>query len=165
MSMLIHRYFILNKAMGMESQFVSNYPATLLGEVNFDFPEGIHAIGRLDKNSEGLLLLTTNKRITALLFQSRLPHSRTYLVQVRNVLSEENLERLKKGVTIRIKGGDYYLTPDCDVRVVDRPSNLFARQFPYTEYGASTWLRITLTEGKYHQIRKMVSAVGHRCLR
>ena len=79
-----HRYFLVNKPYNMVSQFVSSHDVRLLGDLNFDFPEGTHAIGRLDQNSEGLLLLTTNKKITKLLFQGPIPHKRTYLVQVKN---------------------------------------------------------------------------------
>jgi len=149
----------------MESQFVSDHPTLLLGEVDFNFPEGIHAIGRLDKDSEGLLLLTTNKKITSLLFQSKIPHKRTYLVQVKNKVSAENLQRLQNGVSIRIKGGGYYLTPPCNVRIADNPEEIFPPCSPFHKYGTSTWLLVTLTEGKYHQVRKMASAINHRCQR
>ena len=149
----------------MESQFVSDLPTLLLAEVAFDFPEGTHAVGRLDKNSEGLLLLTTNKKITSLLFKSKIPHKRTYLVQVKHKMSDASLQQLQSGVSIRIKGGDYYLTPPCDVRIVEKPDNLFAPSPNYREYGQSTWLLVTLTEGKFHQVRKMVLAVGHHCQR
>ena len=63
----VHRYFIVNKPYNIVSQFVSSHRVGLLGDLAFDFPEGTHAIGRLDNNSEGLLLLTTNKKITKLL--------------------------------------------------------------------------------------------------
>ena len=71
-----NRYFIINKPYKMVSQFISPDNVNLLGAIDYDFPEGIHAIGRLDNNSEGLLILTTNKRVTALLFQSEKPHKR-----------------------------------------------------------------------------------------
>ena len=67
----------------MVSQFVSTHSVNLLGDLEFDFPPGTHAIGRLDNHSEGLLLLTTNKKITRLLFEGKIPHKRTYFVQVR----------------------------------------------------------------------------------
>ena len=67
--MKTERYFIIYKPVNMVSQFISTHQVKLLGDLNFDFPEGTHAIGRLDQHSEGLLLLTTNKKITKLLFQ------------------------------------------------------------------------------------------------
>ena len=149
----------------MESQFVSPYPGPLLGDIEFDFPEGTHAIGRLDKHSEGLLLLTTNKKITALLFQGKVPHKRTYLVQVKYSITGESLLRLQSGVSIRIKGGEFYMTPPCDVQIVKEPEHLFPLPKPLPDYLTTSWLRITLTEGRFHQVRKMVAAVRHRCLR
>ena len=83
-----HRYFIVNKPCDMVSQFVSSHEVNLLGNLDFIFPEGTHAIGRLDNHSEGLLILTTNKKVTRLLFQGETAHKRTYLVQVKNVVSE-----------------------------------------------------------------------------
>jgi 23S rRNA pseudouridine2457 synthase len=160
-----HRYFLLNKPVGMESQFISPYPSALLGDLGFEFPEGTHAIGRLDKNSEGLLLLTTNKKVTRLLFQGKVPHKRTYLVQVKHIVSAERLEELRMGVSIRIKGGEYYTTPWSDIRIVDEPPDLFPNPRTVSPYEKTSWLMITLTEGKYHQVRKMVMAVGHRCIR
>lgn len=149
----------------MESQFVCHYPALLLSDLDFVFPEGIHAVGRLDKGSEGLLLLTNNKKITALLFQSKIPHKRTYLVQVKYAMNDENLNRLRTGVPIRIKGGAYYITPACDVQIVEKPRALFTLPFFHPDYEETTWLNITITEGRFHQVRKMVQAVNHRCKR
>jgi len=157
------RYFMLHKPYGMESQFISPHPGPLLGDLPFSFPVGTHAIGRLDKYSEGLLLLTTNKKITALLFESSIPHKRTYLVQVKHSVSEENLERLRAGVPIRITGEMYYTTPPCEVQIVE-PSP-FPSPRPFPPYVENTWLNITLTEGKFRQVRKMVAAINHRCMR
>lgn len=159
------RYFILNKPCGMESQFVSPYESDLLGDLAFQFPEGTHAVGRLDKNSEGLLLLTTNKKITKLLFQSKEPHKRIYLVQVKYKVSEESLKLLQSGVSIRIKGGGFYTTPPSDVEIVDDPQNIFLITQNLPDYNNNTWLLITLTEGKFRQVRKMVAAIKHRCMR
>jgi len=159
------RYFILNKPYDMVSQFVSTHKVPLLGDVLFDFPEGTHAIGRLDKNSEGMLLLTTNKKITRLLFQSVLPHNRTYLIQVRGIVTESTVEALKQGVTIPVKGGIDYVTKPCGVSLVETPHNLFSSGYELHERVPSSWLHITLTEGKFHQVRKMVDAVRHPCKR
>lgn len=149
----------------MVSQFVSSHDVGLLGDLDFDFPEGTHAIGRLDNHSEGLLILTTNKKVTRLLFESKVPHKRTYLVQVKDVVSQDTLAKLRAGVTITIAGGIDYTTLPSDVTIVDRPEGLFEGAFKYRIDIPHTWLLITLTEGKFHQVRKMVKAVHHRCQR
>jgi len=149
----------------MVSQFVSTHDVRMLCDLDFNFPEGTHAIGRLDNHSEGLLLLTTNKKITSLLFQGVLPHKRVYLVQVKNQVTEESLQQLRKGVCIRVKGGNDYITGSCDVRITDKPANLFSSGYELREGVANTWLYISLTEGKFHQVRKMVAAVSHQCKR
>ena len=164
-AMFAHRYFILNKPYNMVSQFVSTHDVRLLGDLTFDFPEGTHAIGRLDNHSEGLLLLTTNKKVTRLLFQGEVPHTRTYLVQVKNKVSEESLQKLQTGIPIRVKGGKDYITTPCDVCIVEQPEHLFSSGYELRDSVTNTWLRITLTEGKFHQVRKMVAAVHHRCKR
>ena len=149
----------------MVSQFVSPDDVGLLGDIDFEFPEGTHAIGRLDNHSEGLLLLTTNKKVTKLLFESKVPHKRTYLVLVRNVMTQEALHRLRTGVTIRIRGGENWVTTPCEADIIDNPTDLYPGAFAFRHEIPHTWLTITLTEGKFHQVRKMVFALGHRCQR
>jgi len=149
----------------MVSQFISSDKVGLLCDLDFDFPEGTHAVGRLDNNSEGLLILTTNKKVTRLLFLAEKPHKRVYLVQVNNILSTENLEKLRSGVPIKIKAGEVYTTPPCDVKIIDEPEKLYPFANTATEFGKHTWLVITLTEGKFRQVRKMMMAVNHRCKR
>jgi len=160
-----HRYFIVNKPYDMLSQFKSEREAALLGDLNFNFPAGTHAIGRLDKQSEGLLLLTTNKKITRLLFQGDIPHTRTYLVRVKNTITEASLQAMRAGLPIRGKGGENYLTAPCPVQVVNEPEDLFQPSQSFPLYPPYTWLTITLTEGKFRQIRKMTAALHHRCQR
>ncbi len=149
----------------MVSQFVSTHDVRLLGDLAFDFPAGIHAVGRLDNDSEGLLILTTNKKVTRLLFLSNEPHKRTYLVQINNILSDENLKRLQNGISIRIKTGIHYTTTPCDVRMVTNPEELYDLGERLTAYEPFTWLLMTITEGKFHQVRKMIAATGHKCKR
>jgi 23S rRNA pseudouridine2457 synthase len=160
-----HRYFIINKPYKMVSQFISPDNVRLLGDLDFDFPEGTHAIGRLDNNSEGLLLLTTNKKITRLLFLGDVPHKRTYLIQVEKIVSPETLKKLRTGVPIRVKGGGDYLTSPCEVEIIEKPEYLWQRLHEFRDDLPQTWLKMTLTEGKFHQIRKMVSHVYHDCKR
>lgn len=162
---MTHRYFVLNKPANMVSQFVSSHDVPLLTGIDFLFPECTHAIGRLDKDSEGLLLLTTDKKITRLIFSGDKRHKRTYLVMVQNEMSEETFEHFSKGVTIKIKnGGDYLARPELLLRVSNAVS-LYPWAADAREIYPHTWLVITLTEGKYRQVRKMTLAIKRRCLR
>lgn len=149
----------------MVSQFVSPHRVRLLHNLGFDFPEGTHAIGRLDKDSEGLLLLTTDRRITRLLFQSKVPHFRKYLIQVRGVVDEAVVQQLRTGVPIPVAEDTDYVTKPCEVELVEAPAGLFSNGKELHERVPRSWLTISLTEGKYHQVRKMVQAVGHPCKR
>ena len=159
-----HRYFILNKPYNMVSQFVSSHEVNLLGDIPFDFPEGTHAIGRLDNLSEGLLILTTNKKVTKLLFQGDKPHERTYLVLVNKQVSAENIARLQQGVALVIENGATYMS-SCKAEIVVDPPFSFNSPYIMIEHIDYTWLRISLTEGKFHQVRKMVKAIGHKVKR
>ena len=160
-----HRYFIINKPCNMVSQFVSPHKVGLLGDLDYTFPDGTHAIGRLDSNSEGLLILTTNKKVTSLLFSSGVAHKRVYLVQINNLLSKENLLLLSNGVSIRVEGGRNYVTPRCEVELITNPGTIYSQIQSPKQYGQHTWLLISLYEGKYRQVRKMMAAVHHRCKR
>jgi len=149
----------------MVSQFISSHKVRLLGDLNYTFPEGTHAVGRLDNNSEGLLLLTTNKKVTRLLFESDVPHKRSYLVQVRKVVTDETIKQLRTGVSIRVKGGGDYITAPCEASIVKDPAIFLPVGDKVTFNYTCSWIMITLTEGKYRQIRKMVAAVKHQCKR
>ncbi len=165
MSATENRYFIVNKPFNMVSQFISKDHVRLLGDLDFDFPEGTHAIGRLDNESEGLLILTTNKKVTQLLFQGTKKHTRTYLVLVKNIVSEETIQLLQTGISIRIKGGENYVSSPCEASVVTNAKDIYPYASDPREAYPHTWVLLTLTEGKFHQVRKMVLAVNHRCLR
>lgn len=164
--MSAHRYFILNKPFNMVSQFVSSHDVRLIGDIDFAFPEGTHAIGRLDKDSEGLLLLTTNSKVTKLLFQGKQPHERTYLVQVNNVMTAATAQQLSEGVYISAKAGQSYKTTPCAVHIVEKPEYIQdIESKPLHKNVTNSWITVTLTEGKFHQVRKMVNAVRHKCIR
>ena len=159
------RYFIINKPRKMVSQFVSPHKVNLLGSLDFNFPEGIHAVGRLDNDSEGLLILTNNKKVTRLLFSGEDQHKRVYLVQINNIISSENLQKLRTGVSIRIEGGEFYKTPSCEVAIIENATDIYPHAGDSSQYGKHTWLLITLYEGKYRQVRKMIGAINHRVKR
>ena len=161
----MHRYFILNKPAGIVSQFISTHAVGLLGDLDFTFPEGTHAIGRLDIDSEGLLLLTTDKRVTRLLFLASKPHLRTYLVMVQNEITPDTFQLLQDGIPIKIKNGETYIAKPTAIEIVKNAAALYSFAADKREVYPHTWLLITLTEGKFRQVRKMVLAARHRCLR
>ena len=160
-----HRYFVVHKPYQMLSQFIGPTEAPMLGDLSFSFPEGTHAIGRLDFHSEGLLLLTTNKKITKLLFQSEVPHRRTYLVQALYDVSASDVQQLRDGVSIRIAGGEQWVTSPCEAAIIPKPAHITPRENLIPDFVPHTWLEISLTEGKFHQVRKMMVAIRHKCKR
>jgi 23S rRNA pseudouridine2457 synthase len=159
----IHRYFLLNKPVNMLSQFIGAKGKNCLANIDFDFPEGTYALGRLDKDSAGLLLLTTNPAIVKLLFNKTKKHKRTYIAQVAKIVSLQKVDQLKNGVPILIKGNEYWQTSPCEVCIIEEPLHLPQAKNLLSEFIPYSWLSITLTEGKYHQVRKMTRTVGHIC--
>jgi 23S rRNA pseudouridine2457 synthase len=149
----------------MVSQFVSTDDVELLGSLDFQFPSGTHALGRLDKDSEGLLLLTTDKRATRLLFSDSEPHPRRYLVLVQNEINDSTFAQLQNGVDIKIKNAEHYFAKPVAVECIKNPGAYYSYAMDNREAYPHTWLLITLHEGKYRQVRKMVLSVRHRCLR
>ncbi len=150
----------------MLSQFVSSYELPVLGDLDFNFPEGTHAIGRLDKPSEGLLLLTTNSAVTKLMFESKVPHPRTYLVMVKGIVTAEQVQQLRDGISILLKDNKgWYTTKPCEIEITTTPLQYYVYATDEREKYPHTWLVMTLTEGKFRQIRKMVTAIKHPCMR
>lgn len=149
----------------MVSQFVSPHDVPLLGDLDYPFPEGTHAIGRLDSTSEGLLILTTDKRVTRLLYSGDKAHLRSYLVMVRNEVSAETLKQLQEGIAIPVAHREPYMAKPVSVDVIKDPTAIYPFATDEREAYPHTWLLITLTEGKFRQVRKMVMAAKHRCLR
>ena len=165
MSIEKYRYFIINKPYNMVSQFVSSHDVRLLGNMDFNFPESTHAIGRLDSTSEGLLILTTDKTVTRKLFLATEAHTRSYLVMVQHKMTDETFQHLQEGVLIPINATENYLAKPFSVKIITDPTSLYKYATDPREIYPHTWLLITLTEGKFRQVRKMVLALKHRCLR
>jgi 23S rRNA pseudouridine2457 synthase len=149
----------------MISQFVSPYKHRLLGDLDFNFPKGTNAVGRLDDDSEGLLILTTDKTLTKRLLHPDKKHKRNYIVQVERKVETETIRRLGNGIEIIIKRKGKYTTQLCDVKLIEKPKGLPERDHSFKEFLPHSWLEFTLTEGKNRQIRKMCSAVRHDCKR
>jgi 23S rRNA pseudouridine2457 synthase len=162
----MNQYFILNKPTNMLSQFISSYEIPTLQNLDYTFPTDIHALGRLDRNSEGVLLLTNNKKMTQMILNKNRFHIRTYLVMVKNKMTDESIEQLQKGVTILQKEGKgYYTTLPCKIERVTNAEEFYPYSNDHREQYPHTWLLMQLTEGKFRQIRKMVRMVKHPCMR
>jgi 23S rRNA pseudouridine2457 synthase len=149
----------------MISQFVSSHNKRLLGELDFDFPEGIHALGRLDDDSEGLLILTTDKSMTRILFNPEVKHKRNYVVQVEKRVGEAALHKLRTGMEILVKLKGVYMTKPCEVNIIEKPHWLPERAHEFRADLPQTWMEMILTEGRNRQIRKMCAGVYHPCKR
>jgi len=161
----MHHHFIIFKPYGYLSQFTYNLKRNkkLLGEL-YDFPEGTMAIGRLDEDSEGLLLLTTDGMMSEIVRSKRV--EKEYYVQVDGLITQEAADRLKQGVEIGFKGTRYTTLP-CKAHLLENAPDfpLRGKKIRDERHGPTSWLSVTVTEGKFRQVRKMTSAVGFPTLR
>ena len=156
-------YFITYKPFGVLTQFSGEEPTlATLGE----FPKEVYPVGRLDKDSEGLLLLTDDKSLNHQLLNPRFAHQRTYYVQVEGIPTPEALAKLQAGVTIQVDGKPYQTKPALVKLLTEAPA--LPDRDPPIRFRASIpdrWLALTLIEGKNRQVRKMTAAVGFPTLR
>ena len=162
-----HSHFIVHKPYGTLSQFVNNQRKrknkNLLGELH-NFPEGTMSIGRLDENSEGLLLLTTDGKVSNLVCSKKI--EKEYFAQVDGIITDEAVEQLTQGVEIGIRDKKYMTLPCKASRI--HPAPYFspsAKGIRSERHGPTSWVSVTLTEGKLRQVRKMTAAVGFPTLR
>jgi len=150
-----------NKPYGVISQFTADdSPNRTLAE--FGFPREVYPLGRLDADSEGLLLLSDEKEWNEKLLRPRNAHAREYWAQVERVPSADALRRLEKGLLI---GGRKTLP--CRAWVLEPPPEIAPRE-PAIRFRKSVpaiWIGLQLVEGKNRQVRRMTAAVGHPTLR
>jgi len=161
----MHQHFILFKPYGYLSQFIYELKRKkkLLGEL-YDFPEGTMAIGRLDEDSEGLLLLTTDGKVSEQIRSKKV--DKEYYVQVDGIITPKAIEQLQKGVEIGFDGGKYKTRPCSAFIVTENPDfGLRAKKIRDERHGPTSWASITVNEGKFRQVRKMTAAVGFPTLR
>ncbi|MBF0694460.1 MAG: pseudouridine synthase [Flavobacterium sp.] len=160
-----HRHFIVHKPYGYLSQFIYELKRKkkLLGEL-YDFPMGTMAIGRLDEDSEGLLFLTTDGKMSEIVRSRKT--EKEYYIQVDGIITDEAALKMASGVEIGVKGTKY-LTKPCKVSRLHQPPNFPPRQQKIRDdrHGPTSWASVTLTEGKFRQVRKMSAAVGFPVLR
>ncbi|MFD2201651.1 pseudouridine synthase [Shivajiella indica] len=158
-----YRYFVIYKPFGILSQFSGEKDT--LKELG-DFPKEVYPVGRLDKDSEGLLLITDDKALNNYLLHPTFGHQRTYLVQVEGQPTLEAIKKLERGVEINVEGSTYrtkkalaHLLEEEPILPERNPPIRFRKSVP------DSWIRLSLIEGKNRQVRKMTAAVGFPTLR
>ncbi len=152
------RYILFNKPYGVLSQFTDEGTGHSTLKDFIDVPN-VYAAGRLDRDSEGLLLLTDDGALIKRLTDPKEHIEKTYLVMVEGDATPEKLSKLSSGVQIK----DYFTRP-ASFRLIPEP-DLPARPKPVTPHGPTAWLEVKLREGKKRQIRHMTAAVGLYTLR
>jgi 23S rRNA pseudouridine2457 synthase len=154
-------YILFNKPYGVLSQFEDRSGRKTLKGFG-PFPSTVYPAGRLDADSEGLLLLTDDDVVKHRLMEPKFAHERTYLVQVERIPTPGELERLRKGILLEGRK-----TRPALVRTLDREPDLPDRPVPvrFRKSVPTCWLEVTLREGRNRQVRRMTAAVGHPTLR
>lgn len=158
------RYFKIYKPFGVLSQFTSDIEGKRTLASLYDFPKDVYPVGRLDEDSEGLLLLTNDPSENARLLGNKV--EKEYYVQVEGIPTDEALAQLRAGVIIRAKKKVHTTQPAQISRL--EPAPILPDRDPPIRFRASIpdrWLSITISEGKNRQVRKMTAAVGFPTLR
>jgi 23S rRNA pseudouridine2457 synthase len=155
-----YKYFLLNKPYGVLSQFTDKDNRLTLNSI-YKFPKDVYPLGRLDLDSEGILLLTNDKSLTDYLLNPKNRHEREYYVQVEGIPTKEALLRLRQG--IELKDGK---TLPARIKIIDDPQ--FPERIPPIRERKNipvSWISMTLTEGRNRQVRRMTAAAGYPTLR
>ena len=162
--MPVHRHFIHHKPYGYLCQFVCELPKKKLVGSLYHFPEGTMAVGRLDEQSEGLLLLTTDGQESEHIRSHKI--EKEYYVQLDGLITDDAIDQLTQGVEIGIRDIKYHTMP-CKVSRLEKDPGFAprTRKIRDDRHGPTCWVSVTLTEGKYRQVRKMTAAAGFPTLR
>jgi len=160
------QYFIFHKPYQVLSQFSAEGDKKTLSDYFPGISKNIYPVGRLDHDSEGLLLLTDDKSLTHRLLDPKFAHPRTYWVQVEGTITEEAIRKLAEGVTISIDGKQYK-TKKAKAEILKEQPDVAERNPPIRvrKNIPDSWIALTLTEGKNRQVRRMTAAVGFPTLR
>jgi 23S rRNA pseudouridine2457 synthase len=159
------RYFIVYKPYLVLSQFTTQLNKETLANY-FSVPKNVYPVGRLDEDSEGLLILTDDEKLNHLLLDPSAGHEREYWVQVEGIISQESINQLKRGVEINLNG-KLYITKHCIVSIFKEEPSLPPRNPPirFRKNIPTTWIKMILSEGKNRQVRRMTAKVGFPTLR
>ncbi|MEX1274783.1 MAG: pseudouridine synthase [Bacteroidota bacterium] len=156
-----HQYILFHKPYGVLSQFTGQGERQTLSRYG-PFPPNVYPVGRLDADSEGLLMLTDDNAVKQYMLEPRFGHPRTYWVQVEHVPTELALRQLQKGLILEGKR-----TKPAAARLLQKDPDLPPRPAPirFRKNIPTAWIELTLGEGRNRQVRKMTAAVGHPTLR
>lgn len=159
-------YYLFYKPYQVLSQFSAEGDKKTLKEFFSEIKRDVYPVGRLDYDSEGLLLLTNDKKLNHQLLNPLFIHEREYWVQVEGIVTEEAVKNLSSGTLINVNG-QHYKTKPAKVFVLAAPENIPERNPPvrFRRNIPTSWLSITLTEGKNRQVRKMTASAGLPTLR
>ena len=159
------RYYAIHKPYHVLSQFTAEGNKKSLADV-FDVPKDVYPVGRLDYDSEGLLILTNDTRLNHLLLSPSHQHEREYWVQVEGIITEQALKELQAGITISIDGKQHRTLPCCVSSFIKQPPvNERNPPIRFRKDIPVSWIRLLLTEGKNRQVRRMTAKVGFPTLR
>jgi len=159
------KYYVVYKPYGMMSQFSRENENPTLADLGFNFPKDVYPVGRLDHDSEGLLILTNDTSLNKRLLNPDFKHTRTYWVQVEGQVDQTAIDRLNGGVEISLSGKKHWTLPAV-VKVIPEP--ILPERIPPIRFRLSvptSWISISLVEGKNRQVRRMTASVGFPTLR
>lgn len=160
------QYFLFYKPFQVLSQFSAEGEKKTLAHYFKNIAKDIYPVGRLDYDSEGLLLLTNDKKLTQQLLSPHNKHPRTYFVQIEGSADESAIKKLESGVDINVDGKLYRTLP-AQAHILNEEPNLPERNPPirFRKNIPTTWISLSLIEGKNRQVRKMTAAIGFPTLR
>ncbi|MBS1748054.1 MAG: pseudouridine synthase [Bacteroidetes bacterium] len=159
------RYFIIYKPYNTLSQFTSSEEKQTLADF-YSVPKNVYPVGRLDEDSEGLLILTNDKKLNHRLLDPTFEHEREYWVQVEGSITDEAVMQMQQGLQLNIKG-KYYFTKPAVIKIINDSPIVAVRNPPvrFRMNATTSWIKIILKEGKNRQVRKMTAQVGFPTLR
>ena len=159
-----HKYYILYKPFEILSQFSDEGKKHGLGSI-IQVEKDVYPVGRLDSDSEGLLLITNDKSINHRILDPKYKHERTYFVQVEGAATDEQIKKLNSPMILNLKGKKHWAQGQ-QARIIDEPT-LPERTPPirFRKNIPTTWLEVKLKEGKNRQVRRMTASVGLPALR
>ena len=162
---VMFRYFIVYKPYKTLSQFTSAEKKNTLADY-FSVPKNVYPAGRLDEDSEGLLILTNDKKLNHQLLNPVFEHEREYWVQVEGEINNEAVMQMQQGFQLNIKG-EQHITKSSIVEIFNTAPNVVQRDPPvrYRANISTSWIKIILREGRNRQVRKMTAHVGFPTLR